>query len=98
MIFWGWLLCHINHFRLSNAKSSLYKYIKCICFGLVGFYCTTTIEGYSFQTIKFCISTQFQSKKQFNSKLFSLVNKVKWFQVFLCMANSIKHQSFSLVK
>ena len=28
MIWFGWLLWHINHFRLFNAKSSLYIYIK----------------------------------------------------------------------
>ena len=39
--------------------------------------------------------TQFKCQKNFYSKLFSLVNKVKWFQVLLCITNnSIKHQSF----
>ena len=33
MIWFGWLLWHINHCRLFNAKSSLYIYIKYIWFG-----------------------------------------------------------------
>ena len=36
MIWFGWVLWHINHCRLFNAKSSLYIYIKYIWFGLVG--------------------------------------------------------------
>ena len=48
-----------------------------------------------FQTIHFGISPQFKCQKQFYFKLFTLVNKVKWFQVLLCITNnSIKHQSF----
>ena len=46
MIWFGWVLWHINHFRLFNAKSSLYIYIKYIWFGLVGFYGISTIVGY----------------------------------------------------
>ena len=46
MIWFGWVLWHINHCRLFNAKSSLYKYIKYIVFGLVGFYGISTIVGY----------------------------------------------------
>ena len=46
MIWFGWVLCHINHCRLFNAKSSLYIYIKYIRFGLVGFYVISTIVGY----------------------------------------------------
>ena len=42
----GWVLWHINHCRLFNAKSSLYIYIKYIGFGLVGFYCISTLVGY----------------------------------------------------
>ena len=43
------VLWHINHCRLSNAKSSLYIYIKYIEFGLVEFYGISTIVGYSMQ-------------------------------------------------
>ena len=41
-----WVLWHINHCRLFNAKSSLYIYIKYIWFGWVGFYGISTIVGY----------------------------------------------------
>ena len=46
MIWFGWVLWHINHCRLFNAKSSLYIYTKYIWFGLVGFYGISTIVGY----------------------------------------------------
>ena len=46
MISFGWVLWHINHCRLFNAKSSLYIYIKYIWFGLVGFYGISTIVAY----------------------------------------------------
>ena len=45
MIWFGWVLWHLNHCRLFNAKSSLYIYIKYIGFGLVGFYGISTIVG-----------------------------------------------------
>ena len=44
MIWFGWVLWHINHCRLFNAKS--YIYIKYIWFGMAGFYCISTIVGY----------------------------------------------------
>ena len=40
------VLWHSNHYRLYNAKSSLYIYIKYIGFGLVGFYGILTFVGY----------------------------------------------------
>ena len=43
MIWFGWDLWHINHCRLFNVKSSLYKYIKYIGFGLVDFYDITIV-------------------------------------------------------
>ena len=46
MIWFGWVLWHINHCRLSNAKSSLYIYIKYIGFSLVWFYGISTIVDY----------------------------------------------------
>ena len=46
MIWFGWVLWHINHCRLFNAKSSVYIYIKYIGFGLVWFYGISTIVGY----------------------------------------------------
>ena len=46
MIWFDWVLWHINHCRLFNAKFSLYIYIKYIGFGLVGFYGISIIVGY----------------------------------------------------
>ena len=46
MIWFGWVLWHINHCRLFNAKSSLYICIKYMWFGLVGFYSISTTVGY----------------------------------------------------
>ena len=46
MIWFGWVLWHINHCRLFNDKSSLYIYIEYIGFGLVGFNGISTILGY----------------------------------------------------
>ena len=45
MIWFGWVLWHINHCRLFNAKSSLYICIKYIGFGLVRFYGISIIGG-----------------------------------------------------
>ena len=47
MIWFGWVLWHINHCRLFNTKSSSYIYIKYILFVLVRFYGRSTIGGYS---------------------------------------------------
>ena len=46
MIWVGWVLWHINHCRLFNAKSCLYIYIKYIGFGWVGFYGISTNLGF----------------------------------------------------
>ena len=46
MIWFSWVLWHINHYRLFNAKSSLCIDIKYIRFGLVGFYAISSIVGY----------------------------------------------------
>ena len=46
MIWFGWVLWHINHCRLFNAKSCLYIYIQYIGFGLVSFYGISTNVGY----------------------------------------------------
>ena len=46
MIWFGWVLWHINHRMLFNAKFPFYIYIKYIWFGLVGFYGIWTIVGY----------------------------------------------------
>ena len=49
MIWFSWVLWHINHYKLFNAKSSLYLYIKYIGFGLVGFCGISTIISYLMQ-------------------------------------------------
>ena len=49
MIWFGWVLWHINHCRLFNANSSLYIYIKYIWFGLGGFYGISTIVYIGFK-------------------------------------------------
>ena len=46
MIWFGWVLWHINSYRLFNAKSFIYIYIKYVGFDLVGFYAISTIVGY----------------------------------------------------
>ena len=46
MIWFCWVLWHINHCWLFNAKFCLYIYIKYIGFSLVGFYGISTIVGY----------------------------------------------------
>ena len=46
MILFGWVLWHINHCRLFNAKSFIYIYIKYIGFSLVGFYGISTLVDY----------------------------------------------------
>ena len=51
MILFGWVLWHINHYKLFNFRSSLYIYIKYIefslvWFGLVWFYGISINVGY----------------------------------------------------
>ena len=46
MIWFGWVLWHINPIGLFNAKCSLYIYIKYIGFCFIGFYGISTIVGY----------------------------------------------------
>ena len=47
MIWFGWVLWHINHRRLFNAKSSLYILIKYVEFGFAWFYGISTNAAYS---------------------------------------------------
>ena len=46
MVWFDWVLWHINHCKFFNAKSSLYIYIKYIWFGLIGFYGISTIVSF----------------------------------------------------
>ena len=45
-VWFGCVLWHINHWGLSNAKSSLYIYIRYKRYGLVVYYGISTIVGY----------------------------------------------------
>ena len=51
MIWCGWVLWHIEYWRLFNAKSSLYIYIKYIWFSLAGFNGKSTVVGYLMQNL-----------------------------------------------
>ena len=46
LVWFGWVLWHINHCKLFYAKSSLYIYVKYIGLCLVGSYGMSTIVGY----------------------------------------------------
>ena len=46
MIWFRWVLWHMNYCGLFNAKSSLYIYIKYIGFGFVGLQGISTIVSY----------------------------------------------------
>ena len=46
LVWFGLVLCHINHRRFFNAKSCKYIYVKYILFCLVGFYGISIIGGY----------------------------------------------------
>ena len=96
----GLVLWHINHCRLFNAQSSLYIYIKYIWFGLVGFYCISTIIGYSMSNPLYTYILDMICKHilliTFSNKCeLIFLHTVKWFQVLLSTTNSsIIHQSF----
>ena len=64
MIWFGWVLWHINQCRLFNAKSFLYIYIKYIGFGLVGFHGISAIVGYLIQIhfYKYILNTGWNDK------------------------------------
>ena len=46
MIWFGWVLWHINYCGLFSDNSYLYTYIKYMGFDLVGFYVISTVVGY----------------------------------------------------
>ena len=52
MIWFGWVLWHIKHYRLCNTKSSLYIYSKYIWFDLIWLGLISTIVGYFMPKIK----------------------------------------------
>ena len=83
MIWFGWVLWHINHCWLFNAKFSLYIYVEYIGFSLVGFYGMSTIVGYLMSSLLYTyILNIFMICKHILS-LSSFFHTVKWFQVLL---------------
>ena len=46
LVWFGWVLWYINHWRLFNTKSPLIIHIKYIWLGWVGFYGISTSGGY----------------------------------------------------
>ena len=84
-LFWlGWVLRHINHCMLFNAKFSFYIYIIYIGFGLIGFYSISTIVGYLMPNpLDTCILNIYKICKHMLEITF--LNKpdiFQWFQVF----------------
>ena len=106
MILFGFVLWHINHCRLFNAKSFLNIHIKFIWFGLVWFYGISTTIGYlnpnSF--IYIYIYIYIYSIYDFLTHLVDNIFErtwahflptVKWFHLFLSNTNnSIHYKSF----
>ena len=86
----------------NNAEFRMVSFLL-VWFDLVWFYGISNIVDYLmpnaflyikpvlFQIIQFSINTQFKCQKHFYFKLFSLVNKVKWFQI------NLKHNWFSFM-
>ena len=96
MIWFGWVLWHINHCRLFNTKSFLYIYIKYIWFGLVGFSGISTIVGYSMPNPLnvYILSIHMNCKHILlitflNEPELIFLHTVKWFQVLLCSSNNL---------
>ena len=90
----GWVLWHINHCRLFNAKSFLYIYIKYIWFGLVGFYGISTIIIYLMANPLYTYISNTFVKKQFVSNILNKTGliylyTVKGFQVLLNNTNNL---------
>ena len=90
MIWFGWVLWHINHCRLFHVKSSLYIYIKCmIWFDWV--YSILTIVGYLISNhlythiYSICMICKHILLITFSDEP-DLIHwhTVKWFQVLLC--------------
>ena len=85
MIWFGWVLWHINHCRLFNAKSSLYIYI-----GYIGFVNTSTkLNGFKYCYVSLTI--------QLNISHFFIHNQmIKQFNLSHLFAHSLNIKSFYL--
>ena len=100
MIWLSWVLWHINHCRLFNAKTSLYIYIKYLRFCLVQFSDILTIVDYLIPYPLFtyilniymtCKHILFDDILKWAWALF--LPKIKWFQVLLYH----RHNSTSVI-
>ena len=95
MIWFGWVLWHINHCRLFNAKFFLYIYIKYMISKyilFITFLNKPEIYFFAHSSIVSLISIKY---KYFYLLLIIYLHTVKWFQVLLLNTNnSIKHWSF----
>ena len=85
MVWFRLALWHINHCWLSNAKSSLYIYIKYIWFGFVWLYGISTIVGY-FMPNPFYSYIEYMITKHFVDKIFKqagahFLHTSKWFHL-----------------
>ena len=104
----GWVLWHINRYKLFNAKSYFYRYIKYMTSkailkmhfqtSLSSFFCTQ-LNGYNYCYITVTLWHQSFIWLYLNGYTciiyYFCLHTVKWFQVLLCISNnSIKHQSF----
>ena len=103
VIWFGFVLWHINHCRLFNAKSSLYIYIKYIWFGLVLFYVTSTIVGYLCK-IHFYTYKQFYLKQfiislvQFQIKNSSISNNPVYHKYSVSKSKIFYFKQFSIAE
>ena len=79
MIWLGWVLWHINHCWLFNAKFFLYIYSKYIGFDLVGFYGISNIGSYLMQNYIYIYIYIY------------IYSKYTWFCLFLCFLWHINH-------
>ena len=85
----GWVLWHIKHYRLFNAKSSLDIYIRYMIY-----------KQFVDKIFKWAWAHFFFSLKWFQEFLtliiqhYLFVCTVEWFQVLLCITNNLIRQSF----
>ena len=90
-VWFGWVLWHINHFRLFNAKPSLYIYIKYIWFGLVNG--MSTIVGFLMPN-RSSLSLSHSLSRQHNLYL-SLSHKHNLFLTLILSVSLTRTQSLS---
>ena len=94
MICYGWVLWHINHCRLFNAKSSLCLYIRYMGFGLVGFNGISTLVGYLITNL---LHTYISNIWDLVSLGWWHINHCRLFNVRFSLYIYIKYMGFGLV-